>query len=187
MLQIPNCVYIFVFFSLKGPLWSAGLPAWWFCCWTDSTARVVTSQKQNAGCYCWLYSTLSWTLASTPTRTRKCGQPSRTSCAALATARGGSGRRRPTPGLSARVRIRATVSLHRRRQKLTIRAFSRPENGAWHELTRTSVLSNDWTYYEDSDWSWLETITVGLRRPVLSSDKNDFLEVTLQAHCSSVL
>ena len=40
--------------------------------------------------------------------------------------------------------------------------------------------------YEDSDWSCLETITVGLRRPVLSSDKNDFLEVTLQANCSSV-
>lgn len=67
----------------------------------------------------------------------------------MATARDGSGRQRPMPGRSALVRTWATVSLPQRRQKMTIRAYSRPENGTSVQLWLEGPC-------KDTDRSWLE-------------------------------
>ena len=114
---------------LQAPSWSAGPPAWWFCCWTASTVALATSWSWSAGCCCWRCWTPSWTPASTPTRMRRCGPPSRTCCAASGAARGGSGPWGPTSGRKARARTRSTVSSSPRRQKRRKRTTSRAEDG----------------------------------------------------------
>lgn len=114
---------------LQAPLWSVGPPAWWFSCWTASTVSPATSWSWSTGCCSWRCWTPSWTPASTPTRMRKCGPPSRTWCAASGAARGGSGQLGRTSGRTAQARTRATVSSPPRRQKTRKRTISRAEDG----------------------------------------------------------
>lgn len=158
------------FFPPQEPSWSAGPPAWSSCCSTASTAGLVTWWSWSVGSSSWPCSTPSWTPASTPTRTRRCGPPSRTSCAALEMALGDSGQPRPTPGRWAPVRTRATASRRPRSWRTMIRVSSRPERRrTTRRRKRSSVrskaepLARVWAghtvAHEDKDWRWLENET----------------------------